>query len=577
MQQNDKQPPIFEHPAEAAGGAELPKRDEMLSFVIDRVPALLTYADANLRYVYVNKAYADWYDRKREDIIGKHIHELLAAEVFQRALPHYRRALAGDTVTFENKTRNKDGEERFVSVRLVPYRSGSLVTGFFTAIIDITERKQIEAELHERIKELKCLYSIADLIQAAASGEELLAQAVQTIPAAMIHAEHAGARIIWKDRDFKTVNFRQSEWRIAADLVIQGEPEGLVEVCYPEMVPASDGNPFVKEERELIKVIAERLGRFIERDRAAEKLLESEERFRRVSSLISDIVYSCKTDAAGVFAIDWMTGAAERITGYSILDIKAEKCWRFMVIEEDLALFEKHVTGLTPGLHGACELRIRCKDGKTVWLASYAECVADETTPGSFILYGGLLDITARKRMDAELRESEKKYRQLSIVDELTRLYNSRYFYVLLKSEIERSNRYKHPLTLLLLDIDNFKDYNDSYGHLQGDRVLSRLGEIFKSCLRQTDAAFRYGGEEFTVLLPMAVQAEGIVTAERIRKKLREENFISGSDRGKAITLSIGLAEYRSREDMREFINRVDQFMYQAKKEGKDRVCYGTT
>jgi len=248
-----------------------------------------------------------------------------------------------------------------------------------------------------------------------------------------------------------------------------------------------------------------------------------------------------------------------------------------MVIEEDLALFEKHVTGLTPGLHGACELRIRCKDGKTVWLASYAECVADETTPGSFILYGGLLDITARKRMDAELRESEKKYRQLSIVDELTRLYNSRYFYVLLKSEIERSNRYKHPLTLLLLDIDNFKDYNDSYGHLQGDRVLSRLGEIFKSCLRQTDAAFRYGGEEFTVLLPMAVQAEGIVTAERIRKKFREENFISGSDRGKAITLSIGLAEYRSREDMREFINRVDQFMYQAKKEGKDRVCYGTT
>jgi len=182
-------------------------------------------------------------------------------------------------------------------------------------------------------------------------------------------------------------------------------------------------------------------------------------------------------------------------------------------------------------------------------------------------------DITDRKRTEKALEESEKRYRDLSIIDDLTQLYNSRYFYDQLKSEIDRVNRYGQPLTLLLLDLDNFKVFNDSYGHIEGDQVLSRLGQVAKRCLRQTDSAYRYGGEEFTILLPMTTSTDGAVTAERIRTEFKKENFPPVAGKDVHMTVSIGLAQYQPQEDMKVFVHRVDQLMYQAKKNGKDRVC----
>ena len=151
-----------------------------------------------------------------------------------------------------------------------------------------------------------------------------------------------------------------------------------------------------------------------ERNRAEEKLRESEERFRRISSIISDIAYSCRTKEDGRFSIDWMIGATERISGYSIEEIKAQSCWRFLVVEEDLALFEKKVIGLAPGSHGLCELRIRHKNGGIVWITSYTECFMATETPEHFLLYGALVDITEHKRAEEALKESANKYRLLA-------------------------------------------------------------------------------------------------------------------------------------------------------------------
>jgi len=182
-------------------------------------------------------------------------------------------------------------------------------------------------------------------------------------------------------------------------------------------------------------------------------------------------------------------------------------------------------------------------------------------------LYAGL------KKTEQELKESEQRYRELSMIDDLTQLYNSRYFYVQLKSETERANRYEQPLTLLLLDLDDFKAFNDAYGHVEGDQVLSRLGHVVKRCLRETDSAYRYGGEEFTILLPMTTSGEGIVTAERIRTEFRKEAFSPVSGQEVHVTVSIGLGQYKTKEEMKAFVHRVDQLMYQGKKNGKDRTC----
>ena len=148
-----------------------------------------------------------------------------------------------------------------------------------------------------------------------------------------------------------------------------------------------------------------------ERRREEKALQESEERFRRVSAMTSEIAYSCSTKEDGRFSIEWMTGAVARITGYSSEEIKAQGSWRFLVVEEDLGLFEENVIGLAPDSKGSCVLRIRHKNGGIVWIASFAECVSKTQTPGRLLLFGGLADITEHKRAEEELRKSEERFK----------------------------------------------------------------------------------------------------------------------------------------------------------------------
>jgi len=162
-----------------------------------------------------------------------------------------------------------------------------------------------------------------------------------------------------------------------------------------------------------------------EKKQAGEKLRDSEERYRRASSIISDVVYSCKADEEGNFCIDWMTGAAEEISGYSIEEMISQKCWRFLVVEEDLPIFEEKVVGLTPGTQGTCELRIRRKDGKILWIASHAECVVKPENPDCLYLYGGLTNINMRKKTEKDLLERVKELRCLYSIADLIENSNS--------------------------------------------------------------------------------------------------------------------------------------------------------
>ena len=164
------------------------------------------------------------------------------------------------------------------------------------------------------------------------------------------------------------------------------------------------------------------------------------------------------------------------------------------------------------------------------------------------------------------------RMQKLAITDGLTKLYNSRYFYNQLKIEVDRSNRYKHPLSLLLLDIDHFKDYNDAYGHLEGDKVLIKIGEKIKSCLRMMDSAYRYGGEEFTIILPETSGREAVTVADRIRRSVAAEKMQPKLGVVTVVTISIGVTEYIFKEDLVKFIKRADKAMYTSKDAGRNKV-----
>ncbi len=180
--------------------------------------------------------------------------------------------------------------------------------------------------------------------------------------------------------------------------------------------------------------------------------------------------------------------------------------------------------------------------------------------------------VLKERRLTHERAKMLGKLQNLATTDGLTKLYNSRHFYNQLDVEVSRSRRYKHPLSLLLLDIDHFKRFNDTHGHLAGDKVLVTIGRNIQACLRAMDSAYRYGGEEFTVILPDTNAQEARTVAERIRQKIAAEKHCAGEATQLTVTISVGVTAYINGEQVADLVQRADQAMYVSKKEGRDRV-----
>ncbi|MBK7356309.1 sensor domain-containing diguanylate cyclase [Propionivibrio sp.] len=181
-------------------------------------------------------------------------------------------------------------------------------------------------------------------------------------------------------------------------------------------------------------------------------------------------------------------------------------------------------------------------------------------------------DVTERRLAEESLRKSEERYRELSITDAMTQLHNTRHFGVMVGKEIERAERYRRPLTLLIADVDDFKAINDTYGHSEGDRVLVTLAEVIRTSLRNTDSAYRYGGEEFAVLMPEITVWDGAKFAERVRTQFCARPFEMAEQTTLHSSVSIGVTQFQPGDDTKSLFCRADDGMYQAKRRGKNCV-----
>lgn len=224
------------------------------------------------------------------------------------------------------------------------------------------------------------------------------------------------------------------------------------------------------------------------------------------------------------------------------------------------------------GLQLLAEIRARYKEVDVIMMTGF-----DSRDVFSRVIEAGAADFIAKPFHQDELlaklkrivreRELKAELLYLSIHDGLTGLFNRRYLYQKLQEEVERAKRQRRHLALIILDVDRFKDYNDSHGHLDGDQVLVNLGNIINSSIRQNvDTAYRYGGDEFAVLLIETNLEQACKVAERIRSSFESRSIDK-------CTLSLGVAGLNvERDGMEELIRKADEAMYRAKRGGGNRV-----
>ncbi|MFC1669982.1 diguanylate cyclase DgcA [Spirochaetota bacterium] len=164
---------------------------------------------------------------------------------------------------------------------------------------------------------------------------------------------------------------------------------------------------------------------------------------------------------------------------------------------------------------------------------------------------------------------------EMATTDMMTKLKIHHYFQTTMIDEVERARKYKRPLSLIMLDIDNFKNFNDTYGHVAGDLVLEKVAQVLKDNIRLMDVAARYGGEEFAVILPKTDINATIIVAERIRKSIESEMVFYG-DKELSVAVSVGVTQFDSEFDKNknDFINRADKALYISKKNGKNMVSF---
>lgn len=295
-------------------------------------------------------------------------------------------------------------------------------------------------------------------------------------------------------------------------------------------------------------------------------LRESEAKFRFMTENSSDVIWHMDAD----YRFDYVSPADERMRGYTQEEVLGNTVWSLLKpegVEHVLAVnrqrLEQEKQGIKTGVI-TYELEQKCKDGSWIW--TEISVLPYRDPDGKLIGYNGVTrEITERKKLQQEL------HRQAT-TDELTGLYNRRMFLELFSKELKRVERHFHPLTLMMIDIDHFKEINDSYGHSAGDETLRQFAQICLSHIREVDILARLGGDEFVILFPETTADQAEIIGMRIRDNL-DLNPGRGVELPAEIFICCGIATLQNQhETLDELLNHADDALYVAKKSGRNQI-----
>lgn len=320
---------------------------------------------------------------------------------------------------------------------------------------------------------------------------------------------------------------------------------------------------FFGEHGEVVGSVA--MGRDVTESKRVERaLIAREQELATLLSNLPGMAYRCLNDRP--WTMKFVSSGCFELTGYSpdaMIDNHRLAFADLIHPDDRERVWEDTQRALARDEAFAHEYRLTTRTGEEIWVWEQGRAV---DRSGELLLEGIIMDITDRKQLEHELST-------LARSDPLTTLPNRREFYRLLVEELERANRYERPLSLLWLDLDDFKVVNDRFGHLAGDEVLRRVAALLRESIRSVDHVCRIGGEEFVIILPEMALAEAVDTGERLRHLVRETRIDLDCGERVGNTVSIGVAAFPEHGVTVDALSgAADHAMYDAKNTGRDQV-----
>ncbi len=297
-----------------------------------------------------------------------------------------------------------------------------------------------------------------------------------------------------------------------------------------------------------------------------QKLAESEARYRFIAENSTDMITRTKQDGR----YDYVSEACRKLLGFSPEEMIGHDPLEFAIHpdeREEIGLFTRNMSearDIATVTH-----RMRKKDGDYTWFETTAKKLI-----GPNEQYMGVLavsrDVTKRRQVEEQLKDANKMLLHLSSMDGLTGIPNRRAFDQYFEGAWKECNN----LALIMMDIDNFKKYNDTYGHLQGDDCLQKVARCLEQIISPTQFVARYGGEEFAVLLPGVVANEALQIAEQLRSSIEGLHIPhAASEISDVVTISLGVCDSTAVSSITNMIESADEALYRAKKTGRNRAC----
>ncbi len=561
--------------------------EERFRKLFDDGPLGMATVSSNFHFLTANAAFCRMLGYTEAELQALTFPEITAPEYVASDIEQVNKLLRGEISDYHTEKRYlpKDQSVRWGAIIVSAIRdAGGAFAHLLVMVEDITEKKQAEAALRESEEKFRTIFENVQDIYYQTDMQGII---TEISPSISRYSGYSREELIGQSSTIVYITPSDRE-RFHAVIQAQGEVTD-----YELRLHTKDQRPVIVSANAHLRYDAAHTPIGIEgtlRD-ITERKLEQE----ALWLLIERFDLAARAARLGVW--DWEI-REDRLTCDDLLfDLYGRKReemaftsyhdWLSVIYPDDIA---STASAMREALYGRknldIEYRVVLPDGAIRHLAAYAHVVHD--AEGQPLRMTGInYDVTERKRQEEELlasrlelekgnhrlTEANAMLEHLASTDALTDAWNRRHFEQSVKVEMGRAQRYNHPLSLLMFDIDHFKQVNDVYGHQSGDQILSVIANLVRANIRESDSLTRWGGEEFIVLTPELAIDDAARLGEKLRMLVAEYNFAEVG----VVTVSFGVAEFHAGENLDTWIKHADEALYAAKLAGRNTLrCAGT-